>query len=116
MPTSPPPHCRSDCPTLSIATADGFWARLRGLMFCRTPGPDDALLIPRCPSVHTFFMRGPIDLAYLDAEACVVKTVAGLRPWRVSVGGRRACQALEMAPGSLARHGLRPGVCVGARS
>ena len=71
--------------------------------------PDAALLIPRCPSVHTFFMRSEIDIVYLDAEARVVKIVRSLSPWRFSLGGRRARQALELAPGGVERHAIRLG-------
>src|SRR5213075_2877388 len=32
-------------------------------------------------SVHTFFMRFPIDVVFVDADQVVTKVVANLRPW-----------------------------------
>lgn len=69
----------------------------------------EALLIIRCPSVHTLFMRYAIDVAYLDAGGEIVRCVDTLPPWRASLGGRRAAHALELPAGSLARLGIRPG-------
>ena len=94
---------------LQIDTATGFWRRFVGLML--TPGlaPDHALLIPRCPSVHTCFMRYPLDLAYLDVNGRVVKLVERLRPWRASFGGPAATQVLELAGGGIEQHAIKLG-------
>lgn len=45
----------------------GFFARLRGLAFA----PPAVLLIERCRSVHTFGMRHPLDLYWLDGDRIV---------------------------------------------
>lgn len=92
---------------LRVRTATGFVSRLIGLMFSRRLPDDEALLIPRCPSVHSFFMRYPIDVVYLDREGTVTKLVRSLKPWRASIGGRGAAHALELAAGSIQRLGLR---------
>jgi len=42
------------------------------------------LLLPRCSSIHMFFMRFSIDAVYLDEERRVRKIVNELRPWRLS--------------------------------
>jgi uncharacterized membrane protein (UPF0127 family) len=89
--------------------ADGLWSRTRGLIGVRALRRPDGLLIPRCSSVHTFFMSIPIDLVYLDEELEVVKVVAALRPWRFSFGGRAAAQTLELPAGEAARLSLTSG-------
>jgi uncharacterized membrane protein (UPF0127 family) len=78
-------------------------ARLRGLLG-RPPSPTPLLLAP-ARSVHTFGLRRPIDVVFLDADLRVVKVVAPLRPNRVA-GARRAVAALELVPGATS---LRPG-------
>ena len=42
------------------------------------------LWITPCESVHTFFMRFPIDLVYLDRRNRVRKIRSAVGPWRVS--------------------------------
>ena len=58
----------------------------------------DGLLLRPTGSVHTCFMRFPIDVVFLDAELRVLRVVDELRPWRAA--GRRGARAvLELAPG-----------------
>jgi len=46
--------------------------------------PGEGLWIAPCESVHTFFMRFPIDLIYLDRKLKVRKVRHGVGAWRVS--------------------------------
>jgi uncharacterized membrane protein (UPF0127 family) len=78
-------------------------ARLRGLIG-RPPTPVPLLLAP-VRSVHTFGLRRPIDVVFLDADLRVVKVVAPLKPNRFS-GARYAVAALELPDGAAT---LRPG-------
>jgi len=39
----------------------------------RPPPPDHALLIPNCRSVHTFGMRFPIDVTFLDERGQAIR-------------------------------------------
>ena len=57
-----------------------FWRRLRGLAFA-PPGSD--LHLPRCRSVHTFGMRYPLDLLWLDAAGEVLRIDRAVPPRRV---------------------------------
>jgi len=84
------------------------WERFRGLMLRKGLPPEEGLLIPDCRSVHTFFMRFPIDLIYLDAERRTVKIVPSKAPCRLS-GCLRARSVLETAAGRAAQAGLQEG-------
>lgn len=97
---------------LTILQARGFRARLRGLMLTRPLPPGQALLIPRCASVHTFFMRYALDLVYLDAHGTIVRLQRHVRPWRLSWGGAGARQVVEMTAGGIDRLGLQAGACM----
>lgn len=46
--------------------------------------PGEGLWIAPCESVHTFFMRFPIDLVYLDREHRIKKARSAVGPWRLS--------------------------------
>ena len=83
---------------MKIRVAKSFLQRLRGLIGTQSLAPDEGLLIERCNCIHTCFMRFPIDATFLDGHGAVVKTVKGIRPWRLFVwGGFRASQVLETA-------------------
>ena len=95
---------------LKLRVASGFWSRFRGLMLARPLPADAGLLITRCTSVHTCFMRYALDVVYLDATGRVTQCVARLRPWRMHASSRahgRARHVLELAAGSIERLGIR---------
>lgn len=92
---------RCEVPKSSFARACGLLGR-SGLE------PGDGMLIDAAPSVHTFFMRFPIDVVFLDRDWKVVRVVDRLRPWRVA-GARRAVAALELPAGAAAEAGIEEG-------
>lgn len=65
-----------------------------------------ALLIERCPSVHTFGMAYPIDVAFLGRDGRVLVAARGLAPGRL-LSCRGACSAIERpaSPGPWLRAG-----------
>jgi uncharacterized protein len=78
--------------------------RMRGWRGRSAVGPDDALLLDRTRSIHTFGMRLPISVALLDPEL-VVRFVRVLRPDRLLLPRPRIRHVLECAAGV----DLRPG-------
>ena len=82
---------------------------MRGLLGRSELAPGEGLLIRPAPSVHTFFMRFPIDVVFLDRDRTIVKIVSRLRPWRVA-SARKAVAALELEAGAADRAGLRLGM------
>src|SRR4051794_4672276 len=79
---------------LRIFTASSLRSRLLGLALLEDLPPDCALLIPACSSIHTFGMRFPIDVAFLDRSGRVVKLRTATPPRRV-VHCRGAAGVLE---------------------
>jgi uncharacterized membrane protein (UPF0127 family) len=95
------------CPR--CAFADRPLSRLRGLIGRRGLAAGEGLLLKPTPSIHTWFMRFPIDAVFLDAELQVLGVRPELRPWRFA--GRRGARAvLELRGGEAQRLGLVPGV------
>jgi uncharacterized protein len=104
-------HADSGVPVASrVAVADSFLHRLRGLLARPPMSREQGLLLLECSSVHTVGMGYPIDVAFLDAEGRVVRSVADLEPWRVGIGGAGAVHALELPAGRLRETGTVPGV------
>lgn len=96
---------------LTIHRAEGFFARLGGLL-ARAPLRDaEALCLAPCNSVHTMFMRYAIDVVFLDPRGRVLKVVTGLKPWRVAAC-RGAAAALELRAGQAHEWGLVANVSI----
>lgn len=93
-----------------VAVADSFARRLRGLLGRPPMEQEEGLLLLDCESIHTAGMRYPIDVAFLDADRQVVRSISALRPWRIGLGGSSAVHALELPAGRLRRTGTVPGV------
>src|SRR5688572_22492650 len=93
----------------TVRTASGFVTRLVGLLGRKRLGAEEALLLTPCRGVHTFGMKFPIDLVFLDETGSVVATLEGLRPWRLSPVYRRAHSVLELRDGTIRKSGTRAG-------
>ena len=94
-------------PRLTLALR--FHERLFGLMGRRPLGPEEALLLDPCRAIHTWFMRFPLDLIFLDADQRVVRLVRNVKPWRMASGGPRAVSVVELESGWLAPDAVRLG-------
>jgi uncharacterized membrane protein (UPF0127 family) len=54
------------------------------------------LWIVPCRGVHTFAMRFPIDVVYLDGDKVVIHLEENLKPWRLAPVRLRAASVLEL--------------------
>lgn len=84
------------------------FAQTRGLLGRSGLDPGSGMLIDSTPPVHTFFMRFPIDVVFLDRDWTVVRVRHRLRPWRLA-GARGAVAALELPAGAAAESGVQEG-------
>lgn len=66
-----------------LRVANSEWARGKGLMGVKALGPEEALLIPRCNSIHTFFMNFTIDCVFLDKNKRVKMIHSQVKPFRL---------------------------------
>jgi hypothetical protein len=71
--------------------------RARGLLGRTVLPPDRALLLPSTRSVHTFGMRFPISVAWLDDRGVVVR-VRVLQPGRIAWSAPGGRHVLECSP------------------
>jgi hypothetical protein len=94
------------CERLLVATRP--LRRMRGLLGRASLPAGEGILLRPAGSVHTFFMRFPIDVVFLDREDVVVGIEPALAPWRTA--GRRGAKAVvELPAGEANRRGLRVG-------
>ncbi|WDM16985.1 DUF192 domain-containing protein [Streptomyces lavenduligriseus] len=95
--------------SVPLEIAASYRARTRGLL-----GRDavaGAMLLSPASGVHTFGMRIPIDVAYLDRRLTVI-AVRTMQPGRLGLPRPRARHVLEAVAGAMAGWGVRAGVRV----
>ncbi|MEU1696453.1 DUF192 domain-containing protein [Streptomyces hirsutus] len=92
-----------------LEIAASYRARTKGLLG-RT-SLNGALLLSPANSIHTFRMRMPIDVAYLDRRLRVI-AVRTMPPGRLGLPRVRARHVVESEAGAMAEWGLRSGVRV----
>jgi uncharacterized protein len=88
--------------------ADSFARRLVGLLGRKELNPGDGIVLRPEWSIHTFFMRFPIDAVFLDKSLVVVGIEDAIDPWRTAKQ-RGAKSVLELPAGESSRRGLAVG-------
>ena len=92
----------------AVDVADTSSKRRIGLLKHERLDDGTGLWIVPCESVHTFFMKFPIDLVYLDKRRKVRKVRNAVPPWRLS-----ACfwahSVLELPAGTATNTGTQVG-------
>ena len=91
-----------------VEVADTSEKRRAGLLKHTRLDPGSGLWIVPCESVHTFFMKFPIDLVYLDRQRRVRKVRRAVPPWRLSAC-LTAHSILELPAGTAEKSGTQPG-------
>jgi len=92
-----------------VEVADSFARRLRGLMGRSSFPEGAALVLEPCRQVHTFLMRFPIDVIFVDGRGAVLHTMAEVPPRRVSPYVRGAQKVVELPVGTLMATGTKKG-------
>jgi uncharacterized membrane protein (UPF0127 family) len=103
-----PLRCGRGTVAASCHRATTAAARLVGLLGTPDLQDDEALWITRCASVHTWFLRARIGVAFVDRGGGVLRVVDPLPRWRLAAC-RGAEAVVECRAGLLTRAGVRPG-------
>jgi uncharacterized protein len=91
-----------------VEVADTRAARNQGLLGRDGLDMSHAFVLSPCFSIHTAFMRFPIDVLFVDRDGCAVKIVHALAPWRLAMAVR-ARHVVELAAGELRGSDVRIG-------
>jgi uncharacterized membrane protein (UPF0127 family) len=92
----------------SATVADKALRRMRGLLGRASLPAGEGMLLMPAPSIHTAFMRFPIDVVFTDRLMRVIRIEPDVPPWR-AVSARHASNVLELAAGETAKRGLEIG-------
>ena len=90
---------------INLNKAETFFSRFIGLMGKKRASP--GLLITRCVSIHTFFMRTSIDAVFTGEGGRVVKIIHSLGPWKAVLPVRGASAVFEIEPGAASGLGIK---------
>src|SRR5258708_39814748 len=74
--------------------------RMVGLLNRGKLDKGEGLLLDRCHGIHTFGMRFPIDVLFLDKDFCVIRASKALPPYRTCVL-KKSVYVLEVPVGAL---------------
>lgn len=84
----------------TLITAFDSASRNRGLLKHTSLEPGTAMIIAPCSSVHTFFMKFPIDVVFVRKNGQVLKVRRSVPAWRFAASFT-AFAAIEMAAGQV---------------
>jgi uncharacterized membrane protein (UPF0127 family) len=85
-----------------LTVAESFFSRLKGLLGRKSLPQGEGLLLRPCKGIHTFGMRFPIDVLFLDRNNCVIAVVNNIRPNHMTRLYLQASSAIEITAGTLA--------------
>lgn len=88
--------CRT---VIRIRVADTFPTRLVGLLARASLDPQEGLLFDPGGSIHTMWMRFPIDVVFLDERYRILRIASRVPPWRFVLAPRQTRFVLELAAG-----------------
>jgi uncharacterized membrane protein (UPF0127 family) len=88
--------------------ADTPLARMRGLLGRKELPRGEGMLLRPAASVHTAFMRFPIDVVFVDRNGRVLDIARSVRPWR-AVACKGAKAVVELAAGECSRRDIEVG-------
>jgi len=91
-----------------VVVADRAHRRMRGLLGRKYLRQGEGMVLRPGWSIHTAFMRFPIDAVFLDADQVVIKIEHEVGPWR-TVSCRGAREVVELPAGECHRRGLEVG-------
>ncbi len=89
--------------------ADTFWLRLRGLLGAAPLQKEEGLILVGEKSIHTLFMKFPIDVVYVNKNYQVIRTAANMVPYRLGPFVAQSAYVLEMPVGTIANTATRAG-------
>ncbi len=81
--------------------ADTPSTRSRGLLGRDSLASGDGMILDPCRLIHTFFMRFPIDVVFLDRHLRVTRVAHTVPPFRFAWGGWAARMTLELPAGTV---------------
>lgn len=78
-----------------------FFQRLTGMLTRRFSNSLDAIVFENCNAIHTFGMRFPLDVIFVDNSSHVAAVCANVAPWKIVSVREKRCTTIELPAGTL---------------
>jgi uncharacterized protein len=85
----------------NLSVAETAFSRAKGLLGRQALPLGEGLIILPCKGVHTFLMRFPIDVIFLDRNNHVIETIQNLKPFRISKMLLSSMSVIELPAGTV---------------
>ncbi len=95
--------------TQNLVVADNLFQRMKGLLGKSHLKEGEMLWILRCNSIHTFFMKFPIDCVFLNKQMSVCSIQSHVKPWRLVLPIFKATSVIEMEAGKALQFNIQIG-------
>jgi uncharacterized membrane protein (UPF0127 family) len=95
-----------------VGQAFTFAKRLKGLMLTENLPSGNALHIRPCRSVHTYFMKYPIDVLHLDESQRIVGIERELSPKKIGQAFKGTVSVVELPAGTVEQKQTKVGQAV----
>ena len=92
-----------------IIKAKTLKQRIKGLIGHKELLEKQAFWINACPSIHTFFMKFPIDVIFTDKDFYIVSLFKNVSSGKMLFGGFKSQNVFEMKSGQIQTHKLKKG-------
>lgn len=89
--------------------ASGIFQRMKGLLGTQRLEEGCALILDPCTSIHTFFMKYPIDVIVVGHGGETLAVYHSLRPYRISKIHLEASRFVELPAGAASKAGVGEG-------
>lgn len=81
---------------IELIECKSFFSRLKGFMFQKKI--THSLLFNHCNSIHTFFMKTPIDVIFCNKENTILYYYPNLSPNKIILPKHNVTQVYELPP------------------
>jgi uncharacterized membrane protein (UPF0127 family) len=85
----------------AVIIANTLLKRVKGLLGRKTINKGEALILNPCNSIHTCFMRFPIDVLFVNRQNQVVKALSSIKPFHLTPIYFNAHFAIELPAGTI---------------
>lgn len=92
-----------------VMHARSIFARMKGLLGHKNLMADEVMWIEPCKSIHTWFMRFPIDAVFVNQNLQVVTLKSNIHPWRLVWPNWQATSVFELPQGTIAKKNIESG-------
>lgn len=95
--------------TDDVKVAETFFTRSVGLLSKKSVSSNEALVIKPCCSIHTFFMKFPIDVLFIGKNGNIIELYENVKPWRILPIHLASKYVLELCAGQISAKNIKKG-------